>query len=60
MRLGIISIEKFFDSEDAYRKYEEFEVTDYRWLPNHQLEFVIKGSSHYSKLEDNQEIVLFK
>ena len=26
MRLGIISIEKFFKSEEVYRKYEEYEI----------------------------------
>lgn len=58
MKIIIQKREKPLDDVDEYfYKYEEIEIEDFRWLENHQLEYVRKNSCRWSKLEKDEELV---
>ena len=60
MKLVILTRKKFVNEEGFYYDIEEIEIEEYKWLKNHELEFIIKDSCRWRKLEENQEIIGMK
>lgn len=62
MIIGILTKKKFWTdkgklSRETYCDYREIEIESFKWLKNHQLEYVPKGYARYFKLEKNEELI---
>lgn len=60
MTIVIQKRKKFFDVDEYYYEYSEIEIETFRWVENHQLEYVKKDSAWWSKLEKDEELVGMK
>lgn len=45
------------DPDEYYYEYVQLEIETFRWLRNHEFEYVIVNSAVWKKLDDNEEIV---
>lgn len=60
MTIVIQKRKKFFDVDEYYYEYSEIELETFRWVENHQLEYIKKGNACWSKLEKDEELVGMK